>query len=57
VFLAAHPTLGGFLFWGIARRDLTGCECVLRPSSKFVHELLRPPDEEDRWRNPFIIVP
>jgi hypothetical protein len=29
---------------------------VLRPSSEFVRELLRPADEEDRWRNPFIIV-
>jgi hypothetical protein len=56
-FLAAHPTLDGFLFWSIARRDLPGCECMLRPSCEFVRELLRPADEEDRWRNPFVIVP
>jgi hypothetical protein len=55
-FLESHPALDGFLFWSIARRDLPGCECVLRPSSGFVRELLRPADEEDRWRNPFVIV-
>ncbi len=55
-FLESHPALDGFLFWSIARRDLPGCECVLRPSCEFVRELLRPADEEDRWRNPFIIV-
>lgn len=55
-FLESHPALDGFLFWSIARRDLPGCECVLRPSSEFVRELLRPADEEDRWRNPFVIV-
>lgn len=55
-FLESHPTLDGFLFWSIARRDLPGCECVLRPSSEFVRELLRPADEEDRWRNSFIVV-
>jgi hypothetical protein len=55
-FLESHPALDGFLFWSIARRDLPGCECLLRPASEFVRELLRPPDEEDRWRNPFIIV-
>ena len=55
-FLESHPTLDGFLFWSIARRDLPGCECVLRPTSEFVRELLRPEDEEDRWRNPFILV-
>lgn len=47
-FLESHPALDGFLFWSIARRDLPGCECVLRPSSEFVRELLRPADEEDR---------
>jgi hypothetical protein len=56
-FLDSHPTLDGFLFWSIARRELPGCECVLRPSSEYVRELLRPADEEDRWRNPFVIVP
>jgi len=56
-FLASHPTVDGFLFWSIARRDLPGCECVLRPASEFVRELLRPADEEDRWRNPFVIAP
>jgi hypothetical protein len=55
-FLEKHPALDGFLFWSIARRDLPGCECILRPGSEFVRELLRPADEEDRWRNPFIIV-
>jgi hypothetical protein len=55
-FLEPHPALDGFLFWSIARRDLPGCECLLRPSSEFVRELLRPADEEDRWRNPFVIV-
>jgi len=56
-FLASHPTVDGFLFWSVARRDLPGCECVLRPSCEFVRELLRPADEEDRWRNPFVIAP
>jgi hypothetical protein len=51
-----HPALDGFLFWSIARRDLPGCESVLRPSSEFVRELLRPADEEDHWHNPFVIV-
>lgn len=55
-FLESHPALDGFLFWSIARLDLPGCECVLRPSSEYVRELLRPADEEDRWRNPFVIV-
>lgn len=55
-FLESHPAVDGFLFWSIARRDLPGCECLLRPASEFVRELLRPPDEEDRWRNPFVIV-
>ena len=56
-FLASHATVDGFLFWSIARRDLPGCECVLRPSCEFVRDLLRPADEEDRWRNPFVIAP
>jgi hypothetical protein len=55
-FLQSHPALDGFLFWSIARRDLPGCECVLRAASEFVRGLLRPADEEDRWRNPFIMV-
>ena len=55
-FLQTHPALDGFLFCSVARRDLPGCECVLRPSSEFVRELLRPADEEDRWRNPFVIM-
>lgn len=56
-FLEAHPPLDGFLFWGIARRDSLDCECVLRPENDFVRALLRPADEEDRWRNPFIVPP
>jgi hypothetical protein len=56
-FLKSHPALDGFLFWSVARRDLPGCECVLRPASEFVRELLRPAEEEDRWRNPFVMVP
>jgi hypothetical protein len=36
---------------------LPGCQCVMRPSSEFVRALLRSADEEDRWRNPFVIVP
>jgi hypothetical protein len=47
----------GFLFWSVARRDLPGCECVLRRSCEFVRDLLRPADEEDRWRNPFVFAP
>jgi hypothetical protein len=56
-FLASHPTVDGFLFWSVARRDLPGCECVLRRSCEFVRDLLRPADEEDRWRNPFVFAP
>jgi len=40
-FWESHPAVDGFLFWSIARRDLPDCECVLRPSSEFVRELLR----------------
>ncbi len=54
-FLKSHPTIDGFLFWSIARRDSLACECILRPESEFVRALLRPADEEDRWRNPFIL--
>jgi hypothetical protein len=54
-FLQSHSTIDGFLFWSIARRDSLDCECVLRPGSEFVRSLIRPADEEDRWRNPFLI--
>lgn len=54
-FLDAYPTLDGVLFWSIARRDSPGCECVLRPEAEFVRSLLRPVEEEDRWRNPFLV--
>lgn len=54
-FLEAHHTLDGVLFWSIARRDLPGCECLLRPEAGFVRSLLRPAEEEDRWRNPFLV--
>jgi hypothetical protein len=43
------------LFWSIARRDLRGCECLLRPEAEAVRSLLRPAEEEDRWRNPFLV--
>jgi hypothetical protein len=49
-FLRLHPPL-----WSIARRDTLDCECVLRPEREYVRALLRPADEEDRWRNPFMI--
>jgi|JI10StandDraft_1071094.scaffolds.fasta_scaffold200276_3 hypothetical protein len=55
VFLQSHPAIDGFLFWSIARRDSLDCECILQPGSGFVRSLLRPADEEDRWRNPFLI--
>lgn len=55
VFLRSHPALDGFLFWSIALRDSLDCECVLRPGCEFVRSLIRPADEEDRWRNPFLI--
>lgn len=54
-FLRSHPAIDGFLFGSIARRDSLDCECLLRPGSEFVRSLLRPADEEDRWRNPFLI--
>lgn len=54
-FLRTHPPVDAFCFWSIARRDSLACECVTQPGSSFVHGLLRPADEEDRWRNPFII--
>lgn len=54
-FLDAHPALDGFLFWSIARRDLPGCECVLRHDAEFIRALLRVPEEENRWRNPFLV--
>ena len=54
-FPEAHPALDGVLFWSIARRDLPGYECLLRPEAGFVRSLLRPAAEEDRWRNPFFV--
>jgi len=54
-FLRTHPAIDALCFWSIARRDLLACECVTQPGSGFVHELLRPAGEEDRWRSPFII--
>jgi len=54
-FLDAHPTLDGVLFWSIARRDSPGCEYRLRPEAEIVCSLLRPAEEEDRWRNPFLV--
>ncbi len=54
-FLHTHPALDGVLFWSIAQRGLPGCEWILRPEAEFVRTLLRPVQEEDRWRNPFLM--
>lgn len=56
-FLRNHPTVDAVLFRSIARRSSLECECVSQPGCDVLPGLVRPAEEEDRWRSPFILHP
>jgi hypothetical protein len=56
-FLDETPTLDGIIFWSLGNRDTLTPQFQLQPQAVFLKEIIKNAEEEDRWRNPFVIHP
>ena len=56
-FLETHPYIDGLVFWSFGENHLEKPQCQLQAGAKGVKMLLKLIEQEDRFRNPFILHP
>lgn len=56
-FLEETPTLDGIILWSLGDRDSLMPQFQLQPQAVFSKAMMKGAEEEDRWRNPFVLHP